>query len=242
MPIFSISSRSSTWHSTPASLASDCARSAIMVGVSSFAGSFAMSRAWFVPWPRIRPRSAPRLSAFSLDSSNSTRVTVSICFRSSSGFLSRSKRYSPIIAPSAIAWAQASGSRPAIPAPCTIVATVEAPVPRRRRRAVPVTSRTVSRLKPSCLPRPTTRTRGVGSLPSVWMSVSSLFFPLISPSAMSWLMAPSNALSTAPVPPPGLVTPSNRLTITAFAGCWARSPFSTLIFTDYSLLFSASLS
>src|SRR3990172_9203971 len=63
------------------------------------------------------------------------------------------------------------------------------------------------------------------------MRVSSLFLPLISPSAMSWLMAPSSALSTAPVPPPGLLTPSNRLTITAFAGCRARSPFSTFIST-----------
>src|SRR3990172_1390866 len=177
------------------------------------------------------PRSTPRLRASSLDSSDSTRMTDSIRFWSSSGFFSRLKRYSPITAPSAIAWAQASGSRPAMPAPWTIVGTADAPVARRRRRAVPVTSRTASKLNSDCLPRPATRTRGVGSLPRVWMRVSSLFLPLISLSAMSWLMAPSSALSTAPVPPPGLLTPSNRLTMMALAGCWARSPLSTFMST-----------
>src|SRR3972149_3374027 len=61
------------------------------------------------------------------------------------------------------------------------------------------------------------------------MRVRSSFLPLPSPSAMSWLMPPPRALSTAPVAPPGRVTPSNRLTMMALAGCWAMSPVSTRI-------------
>ena len=82
----------------------------------------------------------------------------------------------------------------------------------------------------SCLPKPATRTRGDGSLPSEWMSATSPRLPLISPSAMRALIPPSSALSTAPVAPPGLVTPWKRLTMIALAVLLVMSPDSTLIF------------
>ena len=88
----------------------------------------------------------------------------------------------------------------------------------------------------SCLPSPPTNTRGEGTRPRLWTSVTSPLLPLISPSEMSALIPPPSALSTAPVAPPGFFTPWKRLTMIAFAECWVMSPDSTLISTAILLV------
>ena len=118
---------------------------------------------------------------------------------------------------------------PAIPAPCAIVAACPAPASRALRQDSAVTLRTVSASKSSCLPSPDTMTRGDGSLPRLYTSTCSPDFPVMSPLAIRSVIAPSSAASTAPVPPAGALTPSNRLTMIAPASCFVMSPDTTLI-------------
>ncbi len=111
------------WHPRPCSRAIASARAASSVGVSTFAGSFARSRAKFAASATIAPRSAARRSAGDFRARRARRSCSDLTSDASSSlFLWRSKRYSPSTAPSAIACAHASGSRPAMPAPCVIVA------------------------------------------------------------------------------------------------------------------------
>ena len=62
--------------------------------------------------------------------------------------------------------------------------------------------------------------------------------PLISPSSINCVMAPSRAWSTAPVAPPGCFTPRKMLTTNARVSMPVISPDSTLI---SSALVSAAL-
>src|SRR4030042_5397160 len=72
------------------------------------------------------------------------------------------------------------------------------------------------------------------------MIVTSFGFPFISPSAISWLMAPSSALSTAAVAPPGCSSPSKRFTSMA-STCWFTiSPTTALISPIFSLLYKSN--
>ena len=80
-----------------------------------------------------------------------------------------------------------------------------------------------------CLPNPTTTTLSESILPKVCTSVISLSFPLISLSLIKREIAPFNDLSTAPVEPPGFVTPSNRLTTIALDLCSTILPTPTVI-------------
>ncbi|GIW19504.1 MAG: hypothetical protein KatS3mg064_2661 [Tepidiforma sp.] len=86
IPFRSMSSRSSTSISSPASRASAAARSASIVGVRWFEGSFAQSRAMFVASARMLPRSTARSIGASFTGSNSTMTSSSISARSSPGF------------------------------------------------------------------------------------------------------------------------------------------------------------
>ena len=81
-----------------------------------------------------------------------------------------------------------------------------------------------------CHPRPATTTRAGPILPMVCSRVNSPSFPVISPSSISPLMAPSRAWSTAPVAPPGFVTPLNRFTTSAGVSIVTMSVVSTFIF------------
>src|SRR3990170_3162156 len=251
IPCCAIQSRSYTSHARPppaadppsaeASAAQARARSANSVGVRTLLGSLARSRAKLAASASPTPRSAPRRSASTRDSSNSTSVTASTSTWSSSGFLCRRKAYRPSSVPSAIAWAQASGSRPAMPAPWVMEAMVWQRARRKERAAPAEMVRTVSSENFSCFPRPVTSTRGDGILPSVWISVNSPSLPRQPPSWITREMAPSSALSTAPVPPPGRVTPSNKLTTRASAAYCAMSPRSTRISMKQSPRRSGSL-
>ena len=192
-----------------------------------------MSRAQFAASARMRPRSTPRRRARSLAASRSTRVISLISRVSSSFFLWRWKVYSPRMAPSTMAWAQASGSRPGASAPWVTVAIVSTPRLRRWRTAPATALRSFSKLHSSALPRPRTRTRGEGMRQKVWRRVSSFALPRASPSLTSWEIAPSSLWSTAAVGPVGAV-PSYKATIIALAGWLVISPRCTLIFMSGS--------
>ena len=69
-----------------------------------------------------------------------------------------------------------------------------------------------------------------GILPRLWIMLISFSFPLSSPCSMSLVIAPSRALSTAPVAPTGRLTPSKRLTTMASALTVVISPVT--IFTS----------
>ncbi len=154
-------------------------------------------------------------------------VTDSISGVSLSGVLWRVKRYAPSRVPSASACTQASGSMPPMPAPWAIVATDLMPGLRRSRATFAATFLIASKSKSAGFPNPATSTRGEGILPSVWISVSSPVLPRMSPCLMSAEIAPPMAASTAPVAPPGVVTPSKRLTTIASAVDFAMSPLET---------------
>src|SRR5690606_2526595 len=121
-----------------------------------------------------------------------------------------------------------------MPAPWTMVARLLAPALRAARAAAPAARRARTRLNSSARPSPTTTTRRAGMRPPVWITVVSYRRPVISPSAMAWLSRPFRAASTAPVAPPGIRTPSNRLTTTASAAasemdpCWTDTSGSVL--------------
>ena len=140
--------------------------------------------------------------------------------------------------PSVVAWATSRGARPPMPAPCARVAALRTPILRRKRAAAPEAERTTCPSNLSCLPRPTMTTRFAGSLPRVWMRVTSPSFPLNSPSAMRLDIAPSSAWSTVPVPPAGEVTPSNRETTTASASVFVMSPTAARTITMRLVSFS----
>ena len=78
-------------------------------------------------------------------------------------------------------------------------------------------------------------------MPSVWTRVTSPSPPLISPSLMSWLMAPSSAWSMAPVAPLGDLTPLNRLTTKAGVAVVTTSTALTLIFRSLIFILLSSL-
>ena len=128
------------------------------------------------------------------------------------------------MAPSATACALASGSSPPTPAPWAMVATCFTPGLRQARAISAERSRAARRSNSSALPMPATSTRGAAILPKVCTMVRSPALPRTSPSSMRRLMSPSSARSTAPVAPPGLVTPSNRLTATTSASVALMSP------------------
>src|SRR5690606_31552570 len=108
-----------------------------------------------------------------------------------------------------------------MPAPCTMVPTRCTLPWHAARTATALTWRTRSGEKSSALPRPTTTTLryGVPAPAPRWRTAVSPRSPLNSPRAMRSLMRPPSLRSTAPVAPPGRVTPSNRFTM--MASTWA---------------------
>ena len=95
-----------------------------------------------------------------------------------------------------------------------MVATVTAPRSRALRTAVAAALRDrgqieLGRSRPGRRRAP----RGAGSAPRVYSTSVSPLLPVKSPAAITSLIAPPSARSTAPVAPPGAVTPWNRLTI-----------------------------
>ena len=199
------------------------------VGVKTFAGSFERSRAKFAASATMAPRSAAARSAGTFAVSRSTIVIAAMVPASSSAFLWRSKRYNPSGAPSAIACAHASASSPAMPPPCTIVEKRSTCRSRRCFATAALTSRTRSTVNSLLLPSPAISTRCAAMRLNVCTSVSSPHLPRTSPAAISSLIMPPSARSTAPVAPPGAVTPSKRLTTTHGASAFVISPGSTVI-------------
>ena len=140
-----------------------------------------------------------------------------------------------------MAWADCAASMPPIPVPCAMVEMLETPIFRSRRAVSPDTDRTASASKSDDFPSPTTTTRAGAIFPSVWMIVTSPRLPVISPSSMRLVIAPSSAPSTAPVAPPGRVTPSNKLTIIASVSRTLMSPAATSNFMPALLITSLKL-
>ena len=135
-----------------------------------------------------------------------------------------------------MACADCAASIPPIPVPCAMVEMLETPIFRSRRAVSPDTDRTASASKSDDFPSPTTTTRAGAIFPSVWMIVTSPRLPVISPSSMRLVIAPSSAPSTAPVAPPGRVTPSNKLTIIASVSRTLMSPAATSNFMPALLI------
>ena len=112
MPSRSMPLRSMTSHARPCSRAIRRARSAMYVGVATFAGRFPRSRTWLTASPTIVPRRAPaRAAAVCVSAAYSARALTSRRW-SPLSVLYRVNRYRPIKAPSTHARAVSSGSPP----------------------------------------------------------------------------------------------------------------------------------
>jgi len=193
MPNASISSRSSTVQSKPTSAAICRAVSAIMVGVAILAGCASKSRARITLSAMMRPVSAPCWMAGNWAELYSTTIKDSTFCLFPPWLLCLGMVYSSNMLASATAWAASCASRPPMPAPCTIVATVFAPSLLAAAIALADAVRTPCKSNASLSPKPTTRTRGAGSAPDVYKRVVSPSLPMQSPRAITSEMRPPRA-------------------------------------------------